>query len=731
MKYRSTRGSPKSLSFSEAVLVGLAEDGGLLIPHHIPNLPVDWRTTWRNTSFTNLAHKIFSLYIPSSEIPSKDLENLITRSYSSFKTPIITPLVQIKPKLYILELFHGPTFAFKDVALQFLGNLFEYFLERQNAKKSNAEELDKITVLGATSGDTGSAAIYGLRGKKNISVFILHPRGKVSPMQEAQMTTVQDDNVHNLAVEGTFDDCQDIVKALFNDPLFKQKYHLGAVNSINWARILAQIVYYFHSYFQLLDSLNITSDSPDISGVKIHYVVPTGNFGDILAGYYAKKMGLPIDSLVIATNSNDILDRFYKSGIYENSGVVQTHSPAMDIAVSSNFERWLWYLAYEETGHDEKIRDKIDERVNRAGLRVKDWMHELKSGKGLLIGDELKKIASRDFSSARITDEETLDTINRYYSCKSKDQLHPYVLDPHSAVGVTAAERQHVTSETYQICLATAHPAKFSNAVGKALENVPSFRFDTITPSEFEGLLEKERRVIHIVRADQELVKKIIERELTTNNNTKTSTPLIGKLVDTLDFAAKKHSFQRRKDPQQTPYINHPIGVAKLLIDAGINDLATIQAAILHDTVEDTDTTFEELELHFGKEVKDIVEECTDDKTLPKLDRKRLQIETAPHKSNKAEVIRLADKLYNLRDLARATPIGWSIQRVQEYFVWAKQVTDGKHFALWYRLKNVETKDFLGIKGINEKLEAELDEFYRNATFEFEGQIYKGHPEYR
>ncbi|CAG8620300.1 12022_t:CDS:2 [Ambispora gerdemannii] len=464
MKYRSTRGSPKSLSFSEAVLVGLAEDGGLFIPHYIPNLPIDWRTTWRNIPYTTLAHKIFSLYIPSSEIPSKDLENIINRSYSSFKTP----------NLYLLELFHGPTFAFKDVALQFLGKLFEYFLEKQNAKKSNAEELNKITVLGATSGDTGGAAIYG-----------------------AEMTTVPDDNVHNLVVEGTFDDCQDIVKTLFNDTLFNQKFHLGAVNSINWARILAQIVYYFHSYFQLLDSLNLTPDSHNISGVKLQYIVPTGNFGDVLSGYYAKQMGLPIDSLVIATNSNDILDQFYKNGRYENSGVVETLSPAMDITVSSNFERWLWYLAYEETEHDEEI----DKRVNRAG-------------KGLLIGDVLQKIVRRDFNSARVTDQETLDTINRYYSCKSKDQLSPYVLDPHTAVGVTAAERQHVTSEIYQICLATAHPAKFSDAVEKALENIPSFRFDAITPPEFKGLLEKKKRISHVDRADPELVREIIEREL-------------------------------------------------------------------------------------------------------------------------------------------------------------------------------------------------------------------------
>ncbi|KAG9302784.1 hypothetical protein G9A89_009561 [Geosiphon pyriformis] len=516
MRYISTRGSPLYYSFSEAVLVGLGDDGGLIIPELIPTLPLDWSITWRNLTFSELAFNIFSLYIPQEEIRSQELENLVSRSYDSFRTPTVTPLVKIKPQLYILELFHGPTFAFKDVALQFLGNLFEYLLKKKNAGKGEKEVKDRITVVGATSGDTGSAAIYGLRGKKNISLFILHPRGKVSPIQEAQMTTVLDSNVHNLAIEGTFDDCQNIVKALFNDSPFNNKYHLGAVNSINWARILAQITYYFHSYFQLLDYLNINLNSPDAEHIQLQYIVPTGNFGDILAGYYARRMGLPIQKLVVATNSNDILDRFFQSGKYENSGVIETQSPAMDIAVSSNFERWLWYLAYECL--PQKKQDSETERMKYVGNHVKQWMEEVKSNQGFSIGEDFLKIARRDFHSAKVTDEEILETIRRYYLPKSTDQIS-YILDPHTAVGINAAEQQTVSSSTYQICLATAHPAKFAKAVVTALENISSFDFLSIEPPEFKGLLDREKRVTYLERPDPILVKKKIENELKNEGN--------------------------------------------------------------------------------------------------------------------------------------------------------------------------------------------------------------------
>ncbi|TFY78429.1 hypothetical protein EWM64_g5583 [Hericium alpestre] len=310
MKYFSTRGGDEKLTFEEAVLTGLAPNGGLYIPDHIPTLPPNWQEEWKSYSFVDLSVAVLSLYISPEELSREELQALVKKSYSTFRHPDVTPVKKFDGKRFILELFHGPTFAFKDVALQLLGNLFEFFLLRRNARKAPGEKPEKLTVVGATSGDTGSAAIYGLRNKANISIFILHPKGRVSPIQEAQMTTVTDPNVHNIAVKGTFDDCQDIVKALFADREFNAKHRLGAVNSINWARILAQTVYYFFAYF------HVRAQLPP-GDAELQFVVPTGNFGDILAGYYAKRMGLPMGKLVVATNSNDILARFWQSGRYE------------------------------------------------------------------------------------------------------------------------------------------------------------------------------------------------------------------------------------------------------------------------------------------------------------------------------------------------------------------------------------------------------------------------------
>ncbi len=345
---------------------------------------------------------MLSLYIPTDAsqggIPSEDLQKVINKSYATFRHDETTPLVRLDEKEWCLELWHGPTFAFKDVALQLLGNLFEYFLQRRNAGKTEAER-EKLTIVGATSGDTGSAAIQGVRSKKDISIFILFPHGRVSPIQEAQMTTVLDENVHNLSVEGTFDDCQDVVKALFSDAHFNAKHRLGAVNSINWARILAQIVYYFAAYFSWKKQLG---GNPAEKGEEVEFVVPTGNFGDILAGYYAKRMGLPVKRLVVATNENDILQRFWASGRYEKSdasasaatsaetaqtepaagssdgaqqaegGVRATLSPAMDILVSSNFERLLWYIAYESQSSSSASSSMWRERSGRTPTRRLD-----------------------------------------------------------------------------------------------------------------------------------------------------------------------------------------------------------------------------------------------------------------------------------------------------------------------------------------------------------------------
>ncbi|KAF3766532.1 hypothetical protein M406DRAFT_60860 [Cryphonectria parasitica EP155] len=524
-RYLSTRGEDNDLSFEDVVLKGLATDGGLYIPEEIPSA-ADWQS-WKDLSFPELAFNILSLYISPSEIPSQDLRDIINKSYATFRHEDVTPLRHLQDNLYLLELFHGPTFAFKDVALQFLGNLFEYFLTRRNQGKIGRDR-HHLTVVGATSGDTGSAAIYGLRGKKDVSVFILHPKGRVSAIQEAQMTTVLDKNVHNLAVTGTFDDCQDIVKALFADPDINSTLKLGAVNSINWARILAQIVYYFHAYFSLVKD----PSSPFAMGDKLRFVVPTGNFGDILAGYFARRMGLPVDKLVVATNENDILYRFWKTGRYDKkprqgleaeggltadgvkadeSGVKGTLSPAMDILVSSNFERLLWFLAYEfaaEAGMDDEWNKK------QAGQEVAAWLGDLKGNGGFGVYKAVHMSAERDFESERVDDEQTVATIKDFYGRLG------YILDPHSAVGVAASLRSIARSpkETPHVSLSTAHPAKFSNAVDKALTGADGYNFEEkVLPAEFVGMDKKERRVAFVENSWEsvrELVKKQVEEEL-------------------------------------------------------------------------------------------------------------------------------------------------------------------------------------------------------------------------
>ena len=534
------------MPFEEVVLKGLASDGGLFIPEEIPALPRDWASTWKDLSFAELAYNVLSLYISPSEIPPQDLKDIIHRSYSTFRAPEITPLVTLNEKtnLHLLELFHGPTFAFKDVALQFLGNLFEYFLVRRNKGKTGHER-HHLTVIGATSGDTGSAAIYGLRGKKDVSVFILHPKGRVSPIQEAQMTTVLDANVHNLAVEGTFDDCQDTVKALFADEDINKTHKLAAVNSINWARILAQTTYYFHAYFSLIRSPKWKS-----SVSKVRFVVPTGNFGDVLAGYFAKKMGLPIDKLVVATNENDILDRFWRSGYYEkqavhgreakgglpedgaqaHEGVRETLSPAMDILVSSNFERLLWFLAYQVYG-----KGSTKECRKTAGEQVRGWLNDLKSKGGFGVDKAILQAAKADFESERVSDKETVETIKAFYTTATPAATNGasngtngtsykggYILDPHSAVGIAASLRSisMLTSpDIHHISLATAHPAKFASAVDLALRDEKGFTFDTILPEQFVGLEKMEKRVISVRRGKglagmRSIIREEVEKEL-------------------------------------------------------------------------------------------------------------------------------------------------------------------------------------------------------------------------
>ena len=458
MKYISTRGGIAPISFKEAVMMGLATDGGLLLPETMPAVSEETLRAWRPLSFPRLAQEILAIFI--DDIPAGDLADLIDRSYATFRHPAVTPLVK-KGDIHILELFHGPTLAFKDVALQLLGNVFEYLLQESGGK---------MNILGATSGDTGSAAIYGVRGKDRLNIFILHPYKRVSAIQELQMTTVLDANVFNLAIRGTFDDGQAIVKQLFNDLPFKERFQLGAINSINWARVLAQVVYYVFAWLRLAEQTG---------GGPVDYAVPTGNFGDIFAGYIARRL-MPagaIRRLLLATNENDLLARFVRRGDYSKSTVVPTSSPSMDIQVASNFERYLYYL-YEEdpqrTARDMAAFARTG-RLNFAGL--------------------LDKIGAV-FVSKSVNEQETILTISNFY------EKYGYILDPHTAVGVNAGlvfREEGVP----MVCLATAHPAKFGAAVAKAIGHPPAL------PQSLAGLQTQETRC-EVLAADSRAVRDFI-----------------------------------------------------------------------------------------------------------------------------------------------------------------------------------------------------------------------------
>ncbi|MGE4488735.1 MAG: threonine synthase [Kiritimatiellales bacterium] len=417
MKYISTRGGMAPVGFQDAVMEGLAPDGGLLLPENLPNIGSRLED-WKGLSYQDLAFEVMSLF--ATDIPAADLKVLIEKSYSTFRTPDVAPVVPVNG-FHILELWHGPTLAFKDVALQFLGNLFEYILEKRGGE---------LNILGATSGDTGSAAIYGVRGKANIRIFIMHPKGRTSPVQEKQMTSVLDDNVFNLAVEGTFDDCQHLMKTIFSDVEFKEKHSLGSVNSVNWARVLAQIVYYFYGFFRVQETTG---------SQQVQFSVPTGNFGDIMAGWIAAQMGLPVKKLILATNENNILSRFFNSGIYSIGEVVPTISPSMDIQVASNFERYLYY------------------RLGKDSAKLCELMNGFAKNKTLTVegSDDL-------FAAGEAGTFQTLETIKKVYKNEG------YILDPHTAVGVAVAEKFQC-SEVPTICLATAHPAKFTDAIEQAI----------------------------------------------------------------------------------------------------------------------------------------------------------------------------------------------------------------------------------------------------------------------
>ncbi|MBS0240554.1 MAG: threonine synthase [Proteobacteria bacterium] len=428
MKYVSTRGKAPELGFEDVLLTGLARDGGLYLPEQWPQFSQAEIARMAGQPYEVVALEVMRPFV-TGEISDDEMAGIIRGAYASFRHRTVAPLVQIGPSDWVLELFHGPTLAFKDVAMQVLARL----MDRTLAKRGK-----RATIVGATSGDTGGAAIEAFRGREAIDIFILYPEGRVSDVQRRQMTTPSEANVHAIAVEGTFDDCQNILKELFNDLELRDRIGLAGVNSINWARLVSQIVYYFTSAVAL--------GAPDRD---VSFTVPTGNFGDIFAGYAALSMGLPIERLVVATNVNDILVRTLESGIYEPKGVVATHSPSMDIQISSNFERLLFEIA------------------DRSSERLSEQMAELKSaGRFALEADELA-LMRQFFDAARTSEEETLEEIRRL------ERDTGYLADPHTAVGTAAARKVARDASVPMVTLATAHPAKFPAAIKQAVGRLP------------------------------------------------------------------------------------------------------------------------------------------------------------------------------------------------------------------------------------------------------------------
>ena len=455
MQYTSTRGETAPFGFQDAVLTGLAPDGGLLVPERVPDVSAELER-WAGLDYPDLAFEVLGRF---ADLEPEALRGVVDRAYATFRHPEVAPVVEVGP-VRILELFHGPTLAFKDMAMQVLANVFEHLLAARG---------QRLNVLGSTSGDTGSAAIHGLRGRERTAVCMMHPDGRTSRLQALQMTTVLDANVHNLALDGTFDDCQRIMKAIFRDVDFKARHHLGAVNSVNWCRVLAQIVYYFWAGLRTLR---------DTGAARVRFAVPTGNFGNILAGFYAARMGLPVGKLVLATNENDILARFFHHRDYSRRDVVKTPSPSMDIQAASNFERFLHHRLDGDT--DETAR------VMRAGESGQPIAPVLPGDHDM---DELFTAGSGDTA-------QTLATIARH----ARD--HGYTLDPHTAVGVHVAE-QHLHDDEPMVCLATAHPAKFPDAIEQATGARP-------THPVLEALEGAETRCVRIPN-DEAAVRDYLE----------------------------------------------------------------------------------------------------------------------------------------------------------------------------------------------------------------------------
>jgi len=459
MKYISTRNGSKEFNFTEVFIKGLADDGGLFIPKTIPAISEQDLLSLSKLNYKDLAKEIIFLFCGET-IRKDELSNIVEKSYSKFNEKNVVKITDIGENK-ILELYHGPTLAFKDIAMQFIGHLYDHHLK--NLKK-------KINVVVATSGDTGAAAIDAIKSKDKMNIFVLHPNNKVSSVQRKLMTTVEDKNVFNIAIDGNFDDCQNLVKSMFADNKFSNSINMSGVNSINWARIVAQTVYYFFSYFQTCQ-LN----------EKINFSVPTGNFGDVYAGYLSKKMGLPIDKLIVATNQNDILHRAISNGQYKAHSVVETLSPSMDIQVASNFERLIYDINDQNTDKTSKI------------------MQSIKNEKKYLIEEkELKKI-KKDFVSETISEQELLSCIKKVY------ENYKIIIDPHTAVGLGALEKINLVGKS--VVLSTAHPCKFPEAIKKAI-NIKSE-----LPDNLNYILSKKENFI-VMNNDIEEVKKYILNKL-------------------------------------------------------------------------------------------------------------------------------------------------------------------------------------------------------------------------
>jgi threonine synthase len=456
LRYCSTRDNKLSYGFEEVVLTGLAPDGGLFVPKEIPRVDGNTLDRWRNLSYVELAKEVVKIF--ASDLEGKTIDRLLEISYSNFSHPDIAPIKRFD-RFSIMELFYGPTLSFKDYPLQFLGNLLEYLLRKRG---------EKVNIVGATSGDTGSAAIHSVKGKENINIFKLYPNNRVSKIQELQMITVEEENVYCLAINGTFDDCQSIVKRIFLDEEIRSRIKVTAVNSINWARILAQIVYYIWA--------SLKSDKKSI------FCVPTGNFGNVLAGFYAKRITELIEKLIVATNENDILYRFFTKGDYSVREVVPTISPAMDIQIASNFERYLYHL------------------FNNEDVTVKKLMEEFSQKKVLLFGKDVLEKVGLDFLSGRSNDKETKKTIKEIY------EKYKYIVDPHTAVGVKVLlEHEEKFKGKYNlVSVATAHPAKFPEVIEETIGKLEM-------PEEIRRLTEKKQRKYELP-ADISAVKEFILR---------------------------------------------------------------------------------------------------------------------------------------------------------------------------------------------------------------------------